>query len=330
LRIVPFEARHVDAAAELFTAAYRKVRFGSSLLPERHEDPTRARQFLADVANGSVFNFDSAPSVAALEGDRLVGFLASFVLPEFFGDRPGVICPIWANAATGENRHEAYQWMYAEASTEWIRRGYLAHAIQLFPSDLVVSDLFFRAGFGMQVVDALRPIDGLDVTPTGSEITIRQATRDDLPSIVAMADGLVDYLMAGPILLPGLHRATVESYGKWQERRDAIFWLAEHNGEPIAYLRSEPPTPDVSFLVHDPGTLSISGAWTYPDWRSRGVATMILAEILRWGEAHGYVRCSVDFESANIYGSRLWLGHFEPVTYSLLRKVDERVLTPQA
>jgi GNAT superfamily N-acetyltransferase len=220
--------------------------------------------------------------------------------------------------------------MYAEASTEWIRRGYLAHAVQLFPSDLVVSDLFFRAGFGMQVVDALRPIDGLDVTPTGGGVRIRQATRDDLPAIVAMADDLVDYLGAGPILSHTPRRATIESYGRWMERRDAVFWLAEHEGQPIAYLRSEPPTPDVSFLVHDPGTLSISGAWTNPEWRSRGVATMILAEILRWGQEHGYVRCAVDFESANNYGSRLWLGHFEPVTYSLLRKVDERILTPPA
>jgi GNAT superfamily N-acetyltransferase len=330
LRIVPFEAGHAGGAAALFAGAYRKVRFGSSILPERHEDPTRACQLLADAAAGTVFGFHSAPSVAALEGDRLVGFLAAFVLPSFFGDRPGVICPIWANAATGENRHEAYQWMYAEASTEWIRQGYLAHAIQLFPSDLAISDLFFRVGFGMQVVDALRPIDGLDVTPTGSEVTVRQATREDLPAIVAMVDGLVDYLAAGPIFSHSPHRATVESYGKWMERRDAVFWLAEHDGQPIAYLRSEPPTPDVSFLVHDPGTLSISGAWTDPGWRSRGAATMILAEILRWGQEHDYARCSVDFESANILGSRLWLGHFEPVTYSLLRKVDERILTPPA
>jgi len=328
LRIIPFTAEHVDAASALFAAAYRKVRFGSSLLPERHEDPNSVRRFLADLAAGSVFGFEAAPSVAALEGDRLVGFLAAFALPSFFGDRPGVICPIWANAATGVNRHEAYQWMYAQASTEWIRRGYLAHAIQLFPSDLVVSDLFFRAGFGMQVVDALRPIDGLDVTPIGTEVTIRQATRDDLPAIVAMADDLVDYLAAGPILSHTPRRATLESYGRWMDRRDAIFWLAEHDGLPIAYMRSEPPTPDVSFLVHDPATLSISGAWTNPEWRGRGVATMILAEILRWGDAHGYARCSVDFESANIHGSRLWLGHFEPVTYSLLRKVDERILTP--
>jgi GNAT superfamily N-acetyltransferase len=236
--------------------------------------------------------------------------VAGFAIPSFFGERTGAYCPIWANAATGQSRHDIYQWMYAQASTWWVRLGYLAHAISLFPSDLVIADLFHRTGFGLQVVDAIRPIDGLDVTPTGGDVTIRQATRDDLPALVSMANDLV------------------EDYGRWMERRDAIFWLAEHQGQPIAYLRSEPPTHDVSLVVHDPGTLSISGAWTDPEWRSRGVATLLLAEILRWGQAHSYVRCSVDFESANIYGSRFWLGHFEPVTYSLLRKADERVANP--
>ena len=34
--------------------------------------------------------------------------------------------------------------------------------------------------------------------------------------------------------------------------------------------------------------------------------------------------CSVDFESANLPGSKFWLRHFEPVAYSIIRHIDPR------
>jgi hypothetical protein len=46
---------------------------------------------------------------------------------------------------------------------------------------------------------------------------------------------------------------------------------------------------------------------------------------LEWARAEGYERCAVDFEPMNSLAARFWPKYFQPVCYSLMRKVDERI-----
>jgi GNAT superfamily N-acetyltransferase len=102
-------------------------------------------------------------------------------------------------------------------------------------------------------------------------------------------------------------------------------WLALDEGEAVGYMRSQPAPHDVALVVADPQTLSITGAYTRPAWRGRGIASALLGRIVHWADTHGYTRCAVDFEAQNPLGSRLWLKHFQPVCHSLIRRVDERI-----
>ena len=59
--------------------------------------------------------------------------------------------------------------------------------------------------------------------------------------------------------------------------------------------------------------------------RGTGIGTALLRHGFEWARSSGYTHCSVDFESANLPGSRFWLRHFEPVCHSLMRRVDPRL-----
>ena len=67
-----------------------------------------------------------------------------------------------------------------------------------------------------------------------------------------------------------------------------------------------------------------------PAERSGGLATALLQHVVDWAAEQGAARISVDFETQNIDGARFWLRHFQPVAYSLLRQVDDRILWAHA
>jgi GNAT superfamily N-acetyltransferase len=77
-------------------------------------------------------------------------------------------------------------------------------------------------------------------------------------------------------------------------------------------------------LLSDTKTVNISGAFTIEAARGRGVAALLLDHALAWARARGCERCSVDFETMNTLAARFWMRWFEPVSFSLVRSLDER------
>lgn len=60
-------------------------------------------------------------------------------------------------------------------------------------------------------------------------------------------------------------------------------------------------------------------------WHPHGIATALLAHALDHARLCGYQRCAVPFEPMNPLGSRFWLKYFQPVCYSFLRNIDNRL-----
>ena len=78
---------------------------------------------------------------------------------------------------------------------------------------------------------------------------------------------------------------------------------------------------DASTIIRDEGTARITGAFTRADRRGQGVAAALLDAALAWARDEGYIRCAVDFESANLLASRFWPRHFEVVGITLGRRL---------
>ncbi len=314
MKIVPFAAEHLESAAALVCRRYALLSREAPALPPRYADPATILPRLRDITA-------AAPAVAALDHGMLVGFLAAWLLPSFRGQL-GVFSPEWTNAALLEASAAIYERMYAHIAATWVAGGHIMHGIAMLANDREGLAGWSWLGFGMAAADAVR-----DVQPVREplpDVAVRRAGPADLDAVAALDQALCDHLAAPPVfLLPRDTEARSRTAQRLADPTMAI-WLAEREGEPLAYLTIGPANHDASDIIHDPRTASIVGAYTKPTVRHEGVATALLDRALAWAREMGYERCAVDFEPMNAPAARFWLRHFTPVVYSVVRHVDAR------
>jgi GNAT superfamily N-acetyltransferase len=251
------------------------------------------------------------------------------VLPEFRGKR-SVYSPEWANAVGGEDGGETYREMYARLSARWVADGCFIHVITLLAHDREAIDAWYWLGFGLTTVDAIR--DLAPVQGSTADVVIRRAVLEDIEQAMALSQALQRHLVAAPIFVIEEHAPLFppnvggdEGGEQWLANSANVLWLAYRRGEAVACMGLEPSNPTACYIIRDEKTTSITSAFTRESERNKGIATALLNHSLNWARSVGYDRCAVDFESQNIPAVRFWLRHFEPVCYSLIRHVDERV-----
>jgi GNAT superfamily N-acetyltransferase len=313
LEIVLLRDEHLADAAALVTARYQALREPVPSLPARYEDISSILPLLRDLAG-------QAPGVVAMRDGRLAGFLLEMVLPEFRGKR-SVYSPEWANVVDGEDGGEIYREMYARLSARWIADGCFIHLIILLAHNRQATDAWHWLGFGLAAVDAIR-----DLTPvqgTIANVEIRRAGLEDVEEAMALDQALHRHLAAAPVFLVDEHGS--EFYEQWLVKSANALWLAYRGGEVVACMGLEPSNPKACYIIRDEKTISITSAFTRESERNQGVATALLNHSLDWARSVGYQRCAVDFEPQNLSAACLWLRHFQPICYSLIRHVDERV-----
>lgn len=316
-QVVPFRGKHLDDAAELVTERYKLLRELVSELPERYEHAESVSSQLQELANLS-------PGVAAIEGSRLVGFLMARVISSFRGKRTAY-CPEWAHAADPDDSREIYQEMYAAASADWISDKCCAHLITLLADDRAAIDAWFWEGFGLLAVDAIRDLSRAEGGATDTDIT--RAGPADVDALLRLGEALRHHLSSAPTSLGDT--SDPDTRGSWENEirnEEICIQLARQAGKPIAYMKVGPANPSACHIIQDDKTASVTGAFTDPDFRGRGVGTALLNSCVDWARLGGYERCAVDFEPMNVVGSRFWLRHFRPICLSVMRIVDERVV----
>jgi GNAT superfamily N-acetyltransferase len=313
--IAPLRNEHLEGAAALMTARYRALRESAPSLPTRYEDVSSILPPLRDLAG-------QAPGVVAMRGGRLVGFLLARVLPEFRGKR-SVYSPEWANAVEVEDSRKTYREMYAHLSARWVADGCFTHLITLLAHDREAIDAWHWLGFGLAAVDAIR-----DLAPAQgawADVEIRRAGLEDVEQAMTLSHALQRHLVAAPIFLRSVGKQGRAFHEQWLANSDNALWLAYRGGEIVACMGLEPSNPEACYVIRDEKTISITSAFTNESQRDRGIGTALLNHSLAWARSVGYQRCAVDFEPQNIPAARFWLRHFQPVCYSLVRHVDERV-----
>jgi GNAT superfamily N-acetyltransferase len=315
LKTVSLSEEHLEDAALLVSHRYRQLCEQEPHLPQRYADVSNLLPLLRNILS------TSGIGVATFQGDRLVGFLTGWQMPSFRGKR-STYSPEWANAADLEESAHIYEEMYSHLAATWVADKYVVHYISLFPNDVAALRAWHWLGFGMISVDALRgldPIQGQD-----ANVTIRRAELQDLEQVVELHEDLRDYMKGTPVFLLTEKRDR-SYYEEWLRNPDKVVWLAYWRGEPVAFMRLGPADDDVCTIIVDEKTTSIYAAFTKDKVRKEGVATALLDHALKSAQVSGYERCAVTFEPMNLLGTRFWLKYFEPVCYSVVRYIDERL-----
>jgi GNAT superfamily N-acetyltransferase len=199
------------------------------------------------------------------------------------------------------------------------KTGAASHAVCLYAHDKEAQEQFFRYGFGLRCVDAIRRMDEI-ATPTCEGYDFNDLAPDELPQILPLDHMLDAHMAACPtfILRPS---DTQESFIKKAERFRSVFFIAKYKSQIVAYIRAE--LDGETFIQDTPGYLHVKGAFCLPEHRGKGIHQMLLSLLVHKLRTQGYTRLGVDFESINPSGYAFWLKYFDAYTHSVVRRIDE-------
>jgi ribosomal protein S18 acetylase RimI-like enzyme len=313
MKLYPFDRQYLPQAAELFVQNLAAQRAAAPGLSDRLEHPDRAATELARI-------FQRCLGVIAVEDDgRLAGYLGWFVVDGFRGtQRRAAYVPEWGHATLAERRPDIYRALYRAAGEQWSAAGCNVHAITLLAHDRAAQQVWFWNGFGLLVVDAVRPMQPLDV-PAQTDLAVRTATLDDVARLAALDEEHCQHYARAPIFMAPRTGDSADQFAGFLSQPKNSVWLALDGAEPVGFLRFEGYDFDCAAIVQSDQTIRISGAFVRPAYRGRSAAAALLDAALRHYAGRGFTCCAVDFESFNPEAAVFWMRYFEPVAFSLTR-----------
>jgi Acetyltransferase (GNAT) family. len=292
MTIIDFKQTHISEAAELALSTYNNERISSANLPPIESVP----------------NITNKLGVAAFDNGKMVGFLC--VYPPFdnaFGstDVRGVFSPMGANAAISA---KVYVAMYQFAAEKWVKAGAVSHAVCLYAHDDTANQQFYRYGFGIRCMDAVRRIELIDCSPcNGYEFS-------ESSSIAQLNFKLHEHQLTSPYFLNRKFNPTLSGR----------YFIATYNGKICAYLNI---TPDGETFISDRTDYThISGAYCLPEHRGNGVYQNLLNYAISILKQEGFNYLGVDFESFNPAAYGFWTKYFTVYTHGVVRRIDEHIL----
>ena len=320
MNIQPFQPGDEPQAAALFIEGFRRERAAVPILPRLMEERGRVEQKLSEL-------FCTCPGAVAFEQGRMVGYMGWYLVDGLRNtDRRAAYVPVWGHAAAVDGKEAIYRALYREAARQWDDALCRAHAITLLAHDEAAVRTWFWNGFGLTVVDAVRPVraPGLPDSRVGVRgINLRAARVEDAQALADLEAEHWQHYTQPPVLMtpsPPRGRADFEEFV--QTGRNSV-WMAFDGPVPVGYITFESSGEGAAEIVASDTTIAITGAFVRPAWRGRKITPGLLSSALAHYAGLGLERCSVNFESFNPEAAAFWVKYFTPVCYSVIR-VPER------
>jgi len=313
MTIKDFTADHIEQAIAIAKRNYQAEREHVPALPS-----------VADWPDLSCF-VENNLGVAAFDGETMLGYLCCWNPWDGAWDNPGlrhVFSPLHGNGTVPENRVKIYARLYQAAGAKWAKIGAASHGVCLYAHDTEGLAQFFRYGFGMRTVDAIRGMEEAAAPPCG-EYTFSQPAKEELTEVYPLDVLLDNSFIDSPFFMfrePDSQTAFLEKAAQSQ----SIFFLAKHQGKAVAYIKAE--LDGETFIQDTPGYLHVKAMICLPEHRGKGVSQKLLNLLVEKLKADGITRLGVDFESFNPSGSGFWLKHFTAYTHGVVRRIDEKAL----
>jgi GNAT superfamily N-acetyltransferase len=312
VEISQFRKEHIPEAAALFVQNYRRLRLAVPVLPDLMEDQRHVEEMLATC-------FDPSSGIVAWEQDRLVGYVCWFLVERFREtERKGAYVPEWGHGCVEDNQEQIIRAMYRAAGESWAAAGCQVHAITLLADDGSAEKAWFWNGFGLTVVDAIRPMNSLQTT-SNSNLLICKATQDDVEALTELDKEHWKHYSRSPIFMPPRPGKSLDENIEFLSRPKNSIWIAWDGNVLAGFIRYEGYDFDSAAILESEDGITITGAYVRPAYRGQKVAVALLDAALRDYQARGLKYCAVNFESFNPEAASFWMKYFKPVCFSLLR-----------
>lgn len=312
MNILDFEKQHIEEAVELALANYYDERQFIKELPQVRVIPD---------LNGFAEN---RLGVAAIENEKLVGFLCCcepFEHAFRATDARGVFSPMGANAAIARNRSKIYAAMYQAAGEKWVKSGAVSHAICLYAHDEELQRQFYRYGFGLRCLDAIRPMELIDCKPcAGYDFT--ELPKSQYHFVYPLYLALNRHYCESPFFM-NRKPETQEEFEISSVQDGGRYFAAKQNGKLCAFLKIS--ASGEAFVATGNSYRHITGAYCLPEHRGKGLYQNLLNFTISILKREGYTRLGVNFESFNPTARGFWLKYFAAYTNSVVRRIDERI-----
>ena len=320
IEVFNFKPDYIKTAAQIFIERYNRLGKTYLNLPLKYIDLEYVSSKLKAIINDN-------PSCVALQDGVLVGYLAGFAnISSLKGRSRGVYIPEWAHGSINtEDKEKIYIKLYSHLSKIWIAEKNNTHMITYYAEDVKLNELFHRFGFGLLVIDGYRTLFPLKVYDNPA-FNIRRARKEDMKILSHFNELICKHLRDAPTFLySSSSQKTLEQIEKDFFGSDLITFVAEYNGKIVSVIRAMLNEGPGCEIVQDIGTLGVNFGYTLPEMRGSGIASLLLNELIKWGKKNDMKRCVVDFESQNIEACNFWLKYFQPICYSGIRKIDDRI-----
>ncbi|ERJ12734.1 GNAT family N-acetyltransferase [Haloplasma contractile] len=306
---------YVNQALELVLSAFVKEKQSVPFLPKQQEFYSFIEEAISNL-------FAIGNGLMAIENDELVGFIVGFEIKEFFGKTKGIYVPLFGHGLKN-SYDQLYTELYKRVAELWVKDDFMMHAINIFAHDKKTINEWFWMGFGMRCVDSIKEISLSDKNDYLTDIIIKKVTEKDLPILGELHKSHNEYYRSSPIFMPTVDEDPIMDLTEWCQKKDHHLWAAFHEGKPLGYMRIQPDGESV--ISRSKTMMNITGGFVTATERSKGIGQLLLKEIENWLYHNNYPLLGVDFESINITGSQFWNKHFTKYTYSLVRRIDERI-----
>jgi GNAT superfamily N-acetyltransferase len=314
LKIIDFTREHIAEAAALALANY-----------EEECGYVSALQKIDKVADLAGFA-DNGLGVAAFDNCKMVGFMCGHGIWKNSWDISGlssVFSQLHGNGTIVENRAEIYARLYQAAGEKWVRAGAASHGICLYAHDNEAKEQFYRYGFGLRVVNAIREMEEIAVSDC-ADYEFSELAPDNILEVLPLENKLNESCADSPFFMRKPPNSEAEFMSEYANAR-SVYIVARHNNDIVAFIRAEPGGQ--SFITDIPNYLHCAGLYCLPEHRGKGISQNLLNRLLKKLKRQGITRFGTTYESFNPSGSGFWLKYFFEYFHCVVRRIDENILT---
>ena len=291
MKIVPFGAEHIDAAAALLEERHRRHRKAEPLLPAEVD-------YRAEVAA----LWDKEGASGALVDD---GYLLATRLDESWG--PNAWIELAAHAV---RRAEDVRDLYAAAAAVWVKEGRTRHYVYVPATDRELVDAWFRLGFGAQHAFGIREL-GDEEWPSLEGVVVREADERDVEAMVEIGPELAWHQSLSPVFSefrPDDPDESREEIAEDLTKPEIGNLVAELDGRVVGNFVVVPieMSGAHSGLARAPGLAHLGYAAVLPEARGSGAGLALTAASFAWAWDRGYPAMVTDWRVTNLLSSRFW------------------------